>query len=167
MNKLLMLGIVVAIVGFLTQLFSKQNKKEKASVLQKNEYEYHKKDFLITRPEHEVFDILVEIVGDAYYVFPQVHLSSFLDHKTVGQNWKGAFSHINQKSVDYLICDKAYIKPRIAIELDDRSHQEEERKIRDENVEQVLQQVNLPLVRIENHGSFDKQKIKEQIFSVL
>jgi hypothetical protein len=166
MNKFIIPFGVLVVVVMLVQLFSgKNNKKEKTSVSQKNEYEYHKKDSLITRPEHEVFDILVEIFGDAYYVFPQVHLSSFLFTER-GQG-KGAFSHINQKSVDYLICDKAYIKPLIAIELDDRSHQEEERKIRDENVEQVLQQVNLPLVRIENHGSFDKQKIKEQIFSVL
>jgi very-short-patch-repair endonuclease len=133
----------------------------------KSLYKYHKKGFLISRAEHEFFDILIEVLGNQYYVFPQIHLIDILDNKVVGQNWKGAFSHINQKSVDYVICDKAYIKPLLAIELDDRSHDREDRKNRDENVEQILKDANMPLLRFENNGNFNREEIKGIILEKL
>lgn len=130
-------------------------------------YKYNKKDFLISRAEHEFFDILIEILGNQYYVFPQIHLIDILDNKIVGQNWKGAFSHINQKSVDFVICNKAYIKPLLAIELDDKSHNREDRKDRDSSVEQILKDAGMPLLRFGNNGNFDKEEIKRTILKNL
>ena len=126
-------------------------------------YNYKRKDFLMSRAEHEFFDILVDITKDQYYVFPQIHLSTILDNKVVGQNWKGAFRHIDEKSVDYVICDKAYIKPLLAIELDDRTHERENRKIRDGEVERILSDANLLLLRFGNGGRFDKEEIRRLV----
>ena len=56
-------------------------------------------------------------------MFPQVHLSALLDHKVKGQDWRIAFRHINGKSVDYVLCDKATLQPVYAIELDDYTHE--------------------------------------------
>jgi very-short-patch-repair endonuclease len=126
-------------------------------------YNYKRKDFLMSRAEHEFFDILVDIAGDQYYVFPQIHLSTILDNKVVGQNWKGAFRHIDEKSVDYVICDKAYIKPLLVIELDDKTHERDNRKIRDEEVERILSNANLPLLRFGNNGHFDKEEVKHLV----
>lgn len=126
-------------------------------------YNYKRKDFLMSRAEHEFFDILVDITKDQYYVFPQIQLSTILDNKVVGQNWKGAFRHINEKSVDYVVCDKAYIKPLLAIELDDRTHERENRKVRDGEVERILNNANLPLLRFGNNGYFNKEEIQRLI----
>ena len=130
-------------------------------------YNYKRKDFLMSRAEHEFFDILVGITNDQYYVFPQIHLSTILDNKVVGQNWKGAFRHIDEKSIDYVICDKAYIKPILAIELDDRTHEQNNRKIRDGEVERILSNANLPLLRFGNNGHFDKEEIKRLVLDKL
>lgn len=46
-----------------------------------------------------------------------------MDHKIKGQNWQGALSHIDRKSVDIVLCDKNYIAPKLVIELDDKSHE--------------------------------------------
>lgn len=126
----------------------------------KSIYTYRRKDFLMTRAEHELFDILVGIVGDQYYVFPQIHLPNILDNKVVGQNWRGAFRHIDEKSVDFVICDRAYIKPLLAIELDDRTHERDDRKKRDGEVERILNEANMPLLRFANNGHFNKEEIK-------
>jgi very-short-patch-repair endonuclease len=99
------------------------------------------------------------MLGNKYYLFTQVHLPTILDHKVVGQNWKGAFSHINGKSVDFVVCDKAYIKPLLAIELDDKSHEREDRIDRDEIVDQMLKEAGMPLLRFGNNGSFNKEEI--------
>ena len=155
---------VVVLVGVLSvmKILAKKYLPERKRV-----YKYQRKEFLMSRAEHESFDVLIEIVGDQYYVFPQVHLSALLDHNVVGQNWRGAFSHINGKSVDFVVCDKAYIKPLLAIELDDKTHEREDRVERDGEVERMLNEVGMPLLRIKNHGSFDKEEIKRLIFELI
>ena len=139
-------------------------KKEKEN---KNSYHYQRKDFLISRAEHKFFDVLIESIGDRYYVFPQIHLATILDYKNVRQNDWGAFRHIDEKSVDFVLCDKAYIKPLLAIELDDRTHDRADRKERDEIVESILKEAGLPLLRFENHGNFDKVEITQRISAAL
>lgn len=161
---LILAGIVVVIavaVYFLKGGFGIEEEKRK--------YEYKRKDFFLTRAEHECYDALVSAVGQEYYVFAQVHLPTIVDNKVIGQNWRAAFKHISEKSVDFVLCDKDYISPKIAIELDDSTHERPERRERDVEVERILKDAGLPLLRLDNHGRFDPaelaQKIRETKFS--
>lgn len=158
----LLFGAVVAFI-VLVVLKSAVNKNS-ASI-----YRYTKKKYLISRAEHEFYDALVAAVGGDFYIFAQVHLPTLLDHKVKGQSWQGALSHINRKSVDFVLCDKSYISPLLAIELDDKSHLIEDRKERDNEVERILSEARMPLLRVENHGSFDSSNlavaIKEKLTS--
>src|SRR5215469_13264717 len=96
--------VIVAVV--VAQLITRNTKRGgKRSVV----YRYGRKTFFMNRAEHEFFDVLIEVVGNGYYVFPQVHLSTILEHRIKGQDWRAAFQRINGKSVDFVICDKAYI----------------------------------------------------------
>ncbi len=131
--------------------------------LHNNSYEYRKKEFLLTRSEHEFYDSLIQAVGHKFYVFPQIHLDALANHKIKGQNWLAAFRHINEKSVDYVLCDKSYISPRLVIELDDSSHDDLDRQERDEVVEGILAEINLPLLRIRNYGNFNSSELARQI----
>jgi len=166
MTILIIFVILMAVVFIVLKKISPDifNNEEKVS---KSPYNYKKKDFLMSRAEHEFFNILVEVVGNQYYVFPQIHLSTILDNKVVGQNWRGAFRHIDEKSVDFVICDKAYIKPILAIELDDKTHEREDRKGRDGEVERILKESGLSLLRFGNNGSFNKEEIKRLILEKL
>ena len=84
------------------------------------DYVYQRKLHLITPTELSFFQILMSVVDRRYYyIIPQVHLSSLLKHAIRGQNWYGAFQHINRKSVDYVICTLKGLNPVCAIELDD------------------------------------------------
>jgi len=130
------------------------------------EYQYKRKQFFMSKPEHECYNALMAAVGKDYYVFPQVHLSTILDRKIKGQNWYGAFRHIDEKSVDFVLCDKNYIAPRLAIELDDRTHEYSVRKERDGEVERILSCAGLPLLRLENHGQFNSVEIALKIEDV-
>ena len=104
---------------------------------------------------------LNSLFGDRYYIFPQVHLSSFIDHKVKnGQYWKAALSHINQKSVDFVLCDKQWRRPLLAIELDDRTHNRPDRVERDVIVEQILSQANMPLLRIARSNSVSTEDLR-------
>jgi hypothetical protein len=128
-------------------------------------YRYAKRDSLLSRAEHECYDALIAAVGANYYVFAQVHLSSIVN--AVGQGWFGARSHIDRKSVDFVLCDKAYIAPRLAIELDDKTHERPDRQERDREVERILEDVGMPLLRLENHGRFDPSELAQRIRAAL
>ncbi len=116
-----------------------------------------------SRAEHECYDALVAAVGAGYFVFAQVHLPTLVDNKVKGQSWRGAFRHISEKSVDFVLCDKAYISAKLAIELDDKTHERPERQERDREVERILQDAGVPLLRLENRGSFNPSELAQQI----
>lgn len=162
---LVIIIVVILVIANAAIDNKKQVGKEEKEI--KNPYRYRAKDFFMSRTEHEFFDVLIASAGERYHVFPQVHLATILDHKIKGQNWNGAFRHIDEKSVDYVLCDKAFIKPILAIELDDRTHDREERKDRDGVVESILKEAGLPLLRFENHGNFNKVDIAQRISSAL
>lgn len=122
-------------------------------------YKYSRKNYIMTRAESEFFKLLSDVASDKYYVFPQVHLSALLDHKISGQNWKPAFRHINGKSVDFALCDKTTLQPMYAVELDDLTHDADDRRLRDVEVERIFAAANLPLVRFRNYKSLSKNDI--------
>ncbi len=162
-TSLIWLGVLVAAVLFF-KFFQRPQDEEDIS---KKGYQYKKKDFFLSRAEHECYDALVNAVGGDFYIFPQAHLSSIVDNKVVGQNWKAAFRHINGKSVDFVLCDKAYIAPRLAIELDDRTHGRTDRQERDGEVERILKGAGLPLLRLDNHGQFNPSELSQKIKTAL
>lgn len=163
MIKILLLLAIVVVLGAIF-LFVESKTSINAS---KKGYKYKRKDFFMSRAEHECYDTLIVAVGGKYYVFPQVHLPTLIDNKVVGQNWKGAFSHISQKSVDFVLCDKLYISPKLAIELDDKTHERQDRIDRDGIVERIFKDAGLPLLRLENRGRFNPTELLEKINTVL
>ncbi len=130
------------------------------------DYKYRRKLYLVTRSELQFFKTLLSGVNQFYYVIPQVHLSTLLNHKTWGQNWKGALSRIDRKSVDYVICSRENLVPICAIELDDKSHDRADRIKRDRWVEQILKDAGLPLVRIRMHEQENVNFLVEKLNSV-
>ena len=159
-------GVIVAII-LAIKYFQNQQEEDDGGSRRWRGYDYKKKDFSMTRAEHQCYGALVEAAGKEFYIFPQVHLTAIVDHKIKGQNWRGAFRHIDEKSVDFVLCDKNYIAPRLVIELDDRTHERPDRKMRDGEVERILNGAGLSLLRLENHGSFDSVAVMQQIKSIL
>jgi len=163
MKTLAILALAI-IAALAVQLVAKNSKKGSKSLAT---YRYGRKDFFMNRAEHEFFDVLIEVLGSSYYVFPQVHLSTILEHRIKGQDWRAAFRRINGKSVDFVICDKTFIKPLLAIELDGRSHDVEAVRQRDADVEHIFERADLRLLRFANHGSPDRDEIKQRILEAL
>ena len=150
------LAVLVLILAKAKLSSSSQTKK----VFKNNTYKYSAKYSLMTKTESDFFTKLERVVSERYYVFPQVHLSSLLDHRVKGQEWSYAFRHINGKSVDYVLCDRQTLRPTYAIELDDYTHDQTNRKKRDAEVERIFDEANLPLVRFRNKDISDTEIIQ-------
>lgn len=148
MDNYVIIGLVVVVIILLKLVISNLSTKHK--VFKDNIYSYTAKSLMMTRAESEFLVKLEDVVRERYYVFPQVHLSALLDHKVKGQDWKFAFRHINGKSVDFVLCDRETLRPAYAIELDDLTHEQSDRRKRDLEVERIFKEANLPLVRFTN-----------------
>ncbi|EFH8375491.1 DUF2726 domain-containing protein [Escherichia coli] len=61
--------------------------------------------------------------------------------------WRRPQRHQRPRSSQtYLLCDKTDLKPLLAIELDDKSHQREDRIARDKLVDGIFKAVGLPVI---------------------
>jgi very-short-patch-repair endonuclease len=59
------------------------------------------------------------------------------------------------------------LSPILAIELDDMSHERSDRQERDREVERILKDANMPLLRIKNHFHFEPIKLVQKINTAL
>jgi hypothetical protein len=127
--------------------------------IKKSRYRYYAKPYLMTTRENEFFKLLNDIFGAKWFVIPQVHLSSLLNHKVKGQNWNGAFRHINGKSVDYVLVGKESYRVICAIELDDSTHSRADRIERDNEINRIFHEAKIPLARIGKFENMSRQEI--------
>lgn len=96
-------------------------------------------------------------------IFPQIQLSSLLNHKIKGQNWQAALSRVQRKTVDFVLAEKTTMQTAYAIELDDRTHNRTDRINRDSFVNQALNGSGIPLVRLRNINRMTDSDIIEVI----
>ena len=135
--------------------------------IKKSTYRYFAKSTIMTEHENKFFQQLNEILGNKWFIIPQVHLSALLNHKVKGQNWKAAFRHINGKSVDFVLLSKETMKPICAIELDDSTHNYKNRVERDAEVERIFTEAKLPLARFKNPEKLSRQDIVNTIATAI
>lgn len=121
----------------------------------------------MTRAEADLFRKLVLAFGGEYVIVPQVHLSALFSEKVKGQNWKAAFSHINGKSVDFVLLDRRTLEIVCAIECDDITHTRSDRVARDVEVNNIFKNAGLPLVRLNNTLRKSYTQIKREISVVI
>lgn len=153
------LSIIAFVVGGLISFLSAPKISEQVQ----RAFTYSRKGSIATPTELIFYRRLLLITKGNYAIVPQAHLSSFLDEKTKGQNWKRAFYAINSKSVDFLVCEKDSLRPLFAIELDDYTHKRYKRVQRDGIVNDIMAKAKIPLVRFEQ-GEWDtEQKIFDKI----
>jgi hypothetical protein len=153
--QLLLITLIIFIVGIVL-LLSKFLFKERPT------YEYLKSECIMTPNEKIHFYALLGATNGSHFVFPQIHYDALLIHKT-----NGARKHMNQKSADFVLCNKETLAPELVIELYDRYHNRPDRKNRDYEVARILSDVHLPLLITEFSDSNDiavlSKKIREKL----
>lgn len=157
MELYLLIGLIIIVIILARIVFAHSSNTKK--VFKNNTYSYSAKSLIMTRTEAEFFVRLNHIAEERYFVFPQVHLSALLYYSGREQNRLYAFRHINGKSVDFVLCDKQTLRPTYAIELDDKTHESKERRVRDAEVERIFEEADLPLVRFTNKNVSDQEII--------
>jgi very-short-patch-repair endonuclease len=120
---------------------------------------FKKKEFLLNVPERKFFEVLLQKIPTNYVVYPQVILSSVIQFNGYRQSFWKWHNQINRKTLDFVIFEKEYLKPIMAIEYDGSTHNREDRKERDEFVNNALTQVGIKVVHIKHFQSMDLDSI--------
>jgi len=148
----------------------KQGKKDYPSYFQddrptnqrgKEVYPYRVRDDFLSPAETSFYHVLKSMVGENLTICPQAPLAA-LFFVAQGKQTQTYQNKIDRKRVDFVLCDPKTLKPRLAIELDDSSHQRPERQERDAFVEQVFVHAGLPLVRVPAQSSYNTQDLAAQ-----
>jgi hypothetical protein len=124
--------------------------------------------FFVSNAEADFFRVLKRVVGDRGHVLAQVSLRQLLWMPGSNQTNPGRATWGNKiaaRSVDFLICDPATLRPRLVIELDEPSHAKPERQTRDEEVEAILRAAGLPCLRVLTSRTYDTRELAETILS--
>jgi very-short-patch-repair endonuclease len=115
---------------------------------------------LQTTTETILFKLLKENLPN-YYVAVQVSLSAIIYTKTYKSR-----SQFRTYYADYIICNENGEVPLLVIELDDKSHNNDKRELQDKRKNTVIQDAEIPLLRIKVGENFENV-IKNEIIPIL
>lgn len=122
---------------------------------------YIKKEYLMTKAEHEFFKVLERAVQGRYYIVPQVQLSNLVQVEKQ-KRWEYSLRNkIDRKSVDFVLFNKEFFTPHLVIELDDTSHSKEDRIARDGFVDRVLDKTGIKITHVKAAYNYDLSDIQK------
>jgi very-short-patch-repair endonuclease len=139
-----------------------QNNSEKSN--------YFKKHSLLTKAEDNFYKVLDVIAKENNYIIQtKVRLEGLIGVRFYAENWYGLRNRIKSREMDFVLCEKrdSSLDTLLVIELDDSSHQREDRIERDRNLDHILHEAGLPILHIPVAYSYDSvdlvRKIKEKV----
>ena len=162
----LLLLVALMIIAVVIILKTKKTDSKKPAV---GPLPYLAKESLLTPAERSFLGSLEQAVGAEFRIYAQVRLADLMLVKPEIEKEArtAALNRITRKHVDFVLCQKEDLKISCAIELNDASHQQAQRKTRDNFVEQACQAAGLPLIQFTVKSSYTVQDIRTAINAVL
>lgn len=131
-------------------------------------FHYRPKKQLMTGAQKHCFQILNDIFGERFYIIPDVPLCSLLSHKVGSQSRAEAYSFIENKTADFVFCNKRTIRPVCAVKIDDNGNKERTSNSSElKDMEKFFRSAHLPFVRITNPKKLDRDTIIEEFSRVV
>ena len=119
--------------------------------------QYNRAPSLLTAAEVQFYETLRETIRPQEVIQCKVRLADVL---IAPKQDLSAFRRVSQKHVDFLLCDRTSLKPLLAIELDDSSHQRRDRQKRDEFIDKAYQSAGLPVIHIPVQTVYEAERIR-------
>lgn len=124
-------------------------------------YAYDPKKALLSTVEQHFFDAIKKALPEGFLAFPQINLATFITATDQSIYHNELF-----RNVDFLITDSDY-KPRVAIEINDQTHQQRERKTRDRKVKDICAEAGIPLITFWTSYGVNQEYIQKKITETL
>lgn len=152
-------------VNFIADLLTGESKGSKSTT---TDFPYHLRDHFLSPAELTFYKALQSAVDGRAVILCKVALGDLFYVKKDGDmsRYRIYTNKIDRKHVDFLLCD-SFMRPVVGIELDDKSHQREDRRARDRFVDGVFTAAKLPLVHVPVRRAYDILEIARQFSSYL
>lgn len=124
----------------------------------------YRRVWLLSKAERSFYGVLVEAVGQKGLVFAKVRVADVLAPRGLrGGPWQRAFNAISAKHFDFVVCDPGNCFVKLAIELDDASHDNPKRQQRDAFLDRATASAGLPLVRLKAARGYQLLELRERL----
>lgn len=154
---IIILVIIITVLEKKINNVNSNNEKVDFSVTNYNE-KYEKVDYLLTKNELKFYRILKQVTNKlGYSLFCQVALYEIVKSK----NYKD-FNKIKSKSIDFVITQEN-CKILLCIELDDTSHERNNRIERDNFINQLFKDLDIKLLRIQLQNFYNMEELENKI----
>jgi hypothetical protein len=126
---------------------------------------FFRRKYLLTKPERAFYKVLQDAVRP-HSVLPKVRIADLIEADKRHDLWLPNFRRISPRHVDFVVCDAA-LSPIIAVELDDPSHEREDRRNRDRDVDRIFELANMPIAHFPVQKEYVANEIKRQLLRKL
>lgn len=150
----------ITILFYIVQTKINKTKAKETSVI--NFSNYYAKKSILTRNEMEFYETLKKIVPEDLIILSMVRLADIFSIDR-GKTYQTDLNRIKSRHVDFLLCQKETLRPVIALELDDKSHERSDRIKRDDFVNQLFESTGLPLLRYPSKSRYVHDDLSEKI----
>ena len=152
--------ILVIIIACLERKLKDIENNEKHENKQEVDYKekYYRRDYILTPTELKFYKVLKNITDELNLVIcPQVSMYEIVRNKEHKD-----FNKIARKSIDFVIAEQN-LKIRLCIELDDYTHNRQNRIYRDNFINEVFKATDLKILRIPVQNFYNLEELKNMI----
>lgn len=163
---IVLLVAMLLLLALIKRVFEPRTSKDDAASTEPLPFQraYH----LLSPAEREFHMALRQAIGEqsGLVIFAKVRLWDLLYLPGGTANRQGHQNRVDRKHVDFVLCDEES-RPVLVIELDDSSHEREDRRERDSFVDRVLKAAGLPILHVRCRRSYDARVLAQQIGSLI
>ena len=124
---------------------------------------YRRNNYLLSKAERSFFGVLQTAAGEQYLIFAKVRLADLIYIPRGTDSRQTHFNRIQSKHIDFVLCDPKSVRPMVAVELDDASHEQAARVARDSFVDAALAAAGLPLLRVPARAGYSVEELARSI----
>lgn len=150
MTKSILLLALIVIAGIAVGLLEKVVKGSKNKSKSKEPEEFkdsYRKIDIMTRNEFSQYKKMLPVIQKlGMTLFTKVRLADLIEPTSDGKQYMSDFGRIKSKHCDFVICN-SLMNVVAVIEIDDSSHEKENRKTRDKFLDFVLQDCGIKVLR--------------------
>jgi len=125
-------------------------------------------DTLLTGAEQRFYEALDTAIDGRLLILSKVRIADLFHVTSASNSAKHrVFRSIACKHVDFVLAEADNLRPLVAIELDDPSHQRTDRRLRDKLLNDLFQKAAFPLLRFRTAAAYNPRMIEERLEQVV
>lgn len=158
--------LIVLVAAFVVSVVLRSQLSRRASDHGPSSLPYKSRTYLLSKGEAAFYHVLLPLVGNQCTIAMKVRLSDIV--KCSREAWRAGYGNrIVQKHVDFVLIDARNTRILGVIELDDRSHDRQSRRDRDDFVDAVLGSAGIPIAHVRAASHYDRNAVRERLSAVL